>query len=122
MKTWTQIGAGVAVLTLIGLTFLPFGTIAAAQQMDHMGQRITEAKTPADHEALAAVYEKEAQAARQKQAEHLQMRDAYAQIQVLRSKTGAIAHCNDIAKKYEEIAKENEALAKMHQEMAKPAK
>src|SRR5262245_47584580 len=31
----------------------------------HMGQMITEAKTPVEHEALAAFYEQEAQAARE---------------------------------------------------------
>ena len=122
MKTWKQIGMGVAVFTLIGLGVLPFVSSAAEKGMDHMGQMITEAKTPADHEALAAFYGKEAQAARQKQAQPLQMRDAYAKIPVLKTKTGAVAHCQAIAKKYEEIAKENEALAQMHKEMATAAK
>jgi hypothetical protein len=122
MKTWQQIGVGVAVLTLIGFAFLPFGSVAAGKNGDHMGQAITEAKTPADHDALAAFYEKEAQAARQKQAEHQQMSDAYATIPVLKTKTGAVAHCTAIAKKYEEIAKENEALAQMHKELATAAK
>jgi len=36
--------------------------------------------------------------------------------------TEAVAHCNAIAKKYEEIAKEYEALAKMHKETTKSAK
>lgn len=122
MKTWQQIGVGVAVLALMGLAFLPFGSVAAEKNGDHMGQTITEAKTPADHEALAAFYKKEAQAARQKQAEHQQMSDAYATIPVLKTKTGAVAHCTAIAKKYEEIAKENEALAQMHKELATSAK
>jgi hypothetical protein len=43
-------------------------------------------------------------------------------VPVLKTKTGAVAHCNTIAKKYEDIAKEYEALAKMHREMAKAPK
>ena len=122
MNMWKNIGAGLAVLTIVALGYRPFSSAAAEKGMEHMEQMITEAKTPTDHEALAAFYEKEAQEARQKQAEHQQMSEAYAKIPVLKTKTGAVTHCNAIAKKYAEIAKEDEALAKMHKEMAKSAK
>src|SRR5216684_7328129 len=119
MNMWKNIGAGLAVLTIVALGYR---SAAAEKGMEHMEQMITEAKTPTDHEALAAFYEKEAQEARQKQAQHQQMSVEYAKIPVLKTKTGAVAHCNAIAKKYEEIAKENEALAQMHKEMATSAK
>ncbi len=63
---------------------------------------------------LGQHYQKEGQEAHQKHTAHQQLRESYAKIQVLRSKTGVIAHCNDIAKYYEKIAKEYEALAKLH--------
>lgn len=119
---WKTIAAVVAVLVIVALSFVSLRAVVADEHMTHMEQMITGAKAPADHEALAASYEKEAQEARQKQAEHQQMRDAYATIPVLKTKTGAVAHCNAIAKKYEEIAKEYEALAQMHRDMAKAAK
>jgi|GEM_PF-6146442 len=116
---WKTISIGVAVLVGITLSFVSLRPVVAEDHMTHMEQMITGAKAAADHEALAASYEKDAQEARQKQAEHQQMRDAYATIPVLKTKTGAVAHCTAIAKKYEEIAKEYEALAKMHRDMAK---
>ena len=122
MNMWKNIGAEIIVLAIVALGFLPLRSARAENAMEHMEQMITAAKTPADHEALAAFYEKEAQAARQKQAQHQQMGEEYAKIPVLKTKTGAVAHCQAIAKKYEEIAKENEALAQMHKEMATAAK
>ena len=119
MRTWKTIGAAAAVLAISALGYLPFGSAEEGKSVEQM---ITEAKTPADHEAITAYYKKEAQEAHQKHAEHQKMSDSYATIPVLKTKTGAVAHCNTIAKKYEEIAKEYEALAKLHQDMAKPAK
>lgn len=119
MKTWKTISAVVAVLAITGLSYLPF---SSAEEGKNIEQMIAEAKTPADHEAIAAYYEKEAQEAHQKHAEHQQMSDSYATIPVLKTKTGAVAHCNTIAKNYEKIAKEYAALAKLHKDMAKHAK
>ena len=119
MKTWKNIGAIAAVLAIVALGFLSFGL---AEEGKNIEQMITEAKTPADHEAIAAYYEKEAQEARQKHKEHQQMSNSYATVPVLKTKTGAVSHCNTIAKKYQDIAKEYEALAKLHKNMAKSAK
>jgi hypothetical protein len=82
---------------------------------------IAEAKTPADHEAIAAFYEKEVQGAREKQVNHEKMRDSYAKITPLKQKTSVVAHCEAIAKKYQEMAEEYEDLARLHKEMATEA-
>ena len=119
MKTWKIISAAVAMLAIVALGYLPFGSAEEGKSIEQM---ITEAKTPADHEAIAAFYEKQAQAAHQQHAEHKKMSDSYASVSVVKMPTGMVAHCNTIAKKYEEIAKEYEALAKMHKDMAKHAK
>ncbi len=120
MKTWKSISAVAVVLVIVALGYLPFSSAAEGQNMEQM---ITEAKTPADHAALAAFYEKEAQAAHQKHAEHKKLRDFYAVTPALKTKSGTLfAHCDAAAKKYEEIAKEYEALARIHKQMAHPGK
>ena len=119
MRMWKSLSVALGVLGIVAFGYLPFGS---AQDGKSIEQMVAEAKTPADHEAIAAYYEKEAQEAHQKHAQHQQMSDAYAKIPVLKTKTGAVAHCNTIAKNYEKIAKEYEALAKLHQDMVKTAK
>src|SRR3954451_6577613 len=112
MGTWKSMNVVLGVLAIVTFGYLPFGS---AQEGKTIEQMISEAKTPADHEAIVAYYEKEAQEAHQKHEEHLKLRAAYARIPHLASKTGLPAHCNSIAKNYE-------ALAKLHQNMAKSAK
>jgi hypothetical protein len=119
MSMWKRIGMAAGILALVAFGYLPWG---AAQEGKSIDQMIAEAKTPADHEAIAAYYENEAQKAHQEHAEHLKRRDSYATIPVLKTKTGAVDHCNTIAKKYADIAKEDEALAKLHHDLAKTAK
>src|SRR5215467_8410535 len=119
MQTWKTISVALSVLLLGAVAYLP---LTVAQDEKAIEQKITEAKTPADHEAIAAYYDKQAQEAHQQQAEHQQFSKSYSSIPVLKTKTGAVAHCDSIAKKYEGIAKDYEALAKMHRDMAKAAK
>jgi hypothetical protein len=120
MKTWKIISAAVALLAISVLAYLPAGL---AQEGKSIGQMLTEAKTPADHEAIAAYYDQEAQAAHQKHAEHKKLADSYGAVPALKTKSGTLYnHCNDAAKKYEGIAKDYEALAKAHREMAKAVK
>ncbi|NOT57721.1 MAG: hypothetical protein HOP18_24210 [Deltaproteobacteria bacterium] len=120
MKTWKTIAAIVALFVIGAFAYAPLGS---AQEGKSIEQMITEAKTPADHEAIAAYYEKEAQVAHQKHAEHKKLADFYALTPALKVKSGTLFnHCSDAAKKYEEIAKDYEAMAKMHKEMAKAAK
>jgi hypothetical protein len=119
MHTGKTISVVTAILTIVVLGYAPFGSAAEGKNLEH---RITEAKTPADHRAIATYDEKGAQDAHRKHTEHQQMRDEYATLPVLKTKTGAVAHCDAVAKKYEEIAKEYEALAQMHREMATAAK
>lgn len=119
MKTQKMMGIILAASLAVGV----LGDLSAgvAEEGKNVEQMISEAKTPADHEAIAAYYEKEAQAARRKYEEHLKLKAEYVKIPHLASKTSLPAHCDSIAKKYEGIAKENEALAKLHKDMAKSA-
>ena len=119
MKAWKIIGVMMMVLAVGALGFMPAGSA----EDKNIEQMISEAKTPADHEAIAAYYEKEAQDAQQKYEEHLKLKAAYAKIPHLASKGfGLPYHCDSIAKKYEGIAKDYEALAKLHKSMAESAK
>lgn len=120
MKTWKTIGAAVALLAIGALGYLPVGSAEEGQNIEQM---IAEAKTPADHEAIAAFYAKEAEAARQQQEKHQKMRDLYAATPALKTKsTTALDHCDGLVKKYKGIAEDYQALAKLHKGMAKPAK
>lgn len=118
MKQWHSL---VLVLILVTLGAFAYAQLGAAQEGKSIGQMIAGAKTPADHEAIAASYEQEAQVAHKKHAEHQEMSDAYATIPVLGIKTSTVAHCTLIAKKYQDIAKEYEDLTKLHRDMAKAA-
>lgn len=119
MKILLMITLAIA-LMLIGT--LSGSLVGSAEEGKSVEQQIAEAKTPADHEAIAAYYEKQAQEAHQQHGLHQEFSKSYSTVPVLKTKTGAVAHCNTIAKKYEDIAKEYEALAKMHREMAKAPK
>lgn len=119
MKTWKIVSVMLGVVVIVALSYPPFGFTQEGKSLEQM---ISEAKTPADHEAIAAYYDREAQEAHQKHEEHLKLKAEYAKIPGLASKTGLPAHCESIAKKYEAIAKDDEALAKLHRDMAKAAK
>src|SRR5688500_12434890 len=125
MKHWNTITAAVA---LVALGAFGYMSGAAAEEgstpppASSLEQMINDAKTPADHEAIAAYYEKEAQEAHQKHAEHLKLKAAYAKIPHLASKTGLPSHCDSIAENYDKTAKEYEALAKAHRQMTTSVK
>jgi hypothetical protein len=119
MKTWRSIGIVVIVLA-VGT--LGYRSVSVAQEGKSIEQMIADAKTPADHEAIAAYYDQEAQAAHTKHEEHLKLQASYEKTPHLASKTGLPAHCKQIATDYDKIAKEYESLAKMHRQMAKSTK
>src|SRR5262245_53899083 len=118
MKTWKIMSATVALLAISMFAYLSPGS---AQDGKSIEQMVTEAKTPADHEAIAAYYDKEAQDAHQKHAEHQKLAESYDLTPKLKGGTMS-KHCTDAGKKYEGIAKDYEALAKAHRQMAKAAK
>ena len=119
MKAWRNIGI---VVTVLAVSVLGYHSISIAQEGKNIEQMIADAKTPADHEAIAAYYDQEAQAAHKKHEEHLKLEASYKNIPHLASKTGLPAHCKQIATDYDKIAKQYESLAKMHREMAKSTK
>src|SRR5436309_9845585 len=112
-----------ALLSVLLVCFSLPAVRAFAKQHGAMSDMITMAKTPADHEKLAAHYEQEAKAARAKSEEHKAMADAY------RKGGGALIeklhfdqHCDGLAKSYASMADEFDALAKAEREAAKETK
>jgi hypothetical protein len=118
MKTLTTITFVLALMFIGALAYSPIGS---AEEGKNIEQMIAEAKTPADHEAIAAYYDKEAKDAHAKHAIHLKMEEDYKKNPAL-NKSGFGTHCDILASNYEKAAKEYEALAKLHRDMAKTAK
>jgi hypothetical protein len=102
----------VAVLGIVAAVSLPFGF---AGEGDNIAQKVRGAKTPADHQAIAAVFEKEAQAARQEAKQHSELKDAYAAKPDMHM---MVSHCDTLVKHYQEIATELTTMAEMHKKMA----
>jgi hypothetical protein len=112
---WRTVMAAVAVLGLMAVVSLPFGL---AQPVDNIELQIREAKTPADQQALAAWYEKEAQAAQQLASKYVMMREVYAAARAMERKDRAGENYAFVAKKYQDMAKEYETFAAVHKMMA----
>jgi hypothetical protein len=80
---------------------------------------IENARTRANHEALAESYEQEAEALRQKEEQHRKLLAAYEKSGGYEAvKGGMIQHCNYLIRKYHELVEENLAMAKMHRQAA----
>ena len=72
-----------AVLALVATLYLPTQRVGvAAAQTFNLEKAVTEAKTPADHEAIASYYDKEAATAKDKAAEHRRLAENYRTLSV----------------------------------------
>lgn len=81
--------------------------------------QISAARTPADHEAIAAAYDQEATRLEAKAREHEQMAKAYGSAESKKGMDSASmhAHCAKLASQYSAAAVENRELAKQHRAM-----
>lgn len=93
---------------------LPAQDAQAKLSPDQLKELIAKAKTPADHEKIAAYYR--AEAARLKQDAEVHRADAG-----IYGKGQGALHCTNLAKLDDQAAKEAEALATMHENMGKAA-
>lgn len=109
----TMISAGAVAVMLSGGAWAADPVVTAAQ--------ITAAKTPADHEAIAAAYDQEAVRLEAQAREHEAMAQAYSSPSSKKGMDSAAmhAHCAKLATRYGEAAAENRELAKQHRAMAK---
>ena len=97
--------------------------LPAREARHSMDQMVTQAKTPADHEKLAKMYDAEAAKARAAAETHRKMADAYRKAGgAWVEKVHIDQHCDALVKSYTAAAEEYEALAKAEREIAKDMK
>ena len=113
----------VALLLVTGLAAVPASRSAAQTPVvtdDNLNQSIADAKTPADHEAIAAYYDKEAADNESKSKVHHSTHATYDAFKAMKP-VGMGDHCDQLGKYFEKAAHEDKALANDHREMAKKA-
>ena len=92
-------------------------TLSLAQQHDIEHLVIEMASTPEEHRGVAQHYTMKAAEAREEAVRHEGMARLYAGQQ--RAQPQGRQHCENLAKKYQEIATEYDALAKFHEEQGR---
>src|SRR6266851_2144551 len=118
----------VTMLLVIGLALFAAAAVptirAIAQQetvtADNLDQAITNAKTAADHEAIAAYYEGQAEDTKKKANLHRRTAEAYRKFGMSKQVYTA-EMCDKIAAMWDKIAADQEKLGMAHREMAKKA-
>lgn len=88
-------------------------TIWAAEGTPDIQQMIQNAKTPADHEAIAAYYDKQAATAEDGIKRHQQM------LEQNKSNPAIVKHCRLMIRAYRIQERSSKELARLHREMAK---
>lgn len=117
-----------AAALLLGVLALAPG-LATAQETHSLEQVLVEnAKTPAEHQALASHYRAQAAEARAEASEHDKMARTYKPPQEIKMNWGTVQqrqkmadHCKRISQQSQANAEDYEALAKLHDEEAKNA-
>jgi hypothetical protein len=123
MKIGKRTGTVAAVVALVMIGELPFGS---AQEEKGIGksleQMVAEAKTPADHQAVAAVYQKRSAGLQKDAAQHAELAKWWASLaggQALANPRYEQAeHCRKFADLLEKAAQEAQSLAKGHEKIA----
>ena len=108
-------------LAAASLPIIRAGAQQAVVADDNLDQMITAAKTPADHQAIAAFYEEQASDAKKKAALHRRTAETYRSVKIPKPVYMA-EMCDGIAAMWDKIAADNSKLAKAHKNMAKAGK
>jgi hypothetical protein len=110
-------------IAMTALLAMPLVAVAAGESLPPglTAEAIAAAKTPAEHQAIADAYAKEAANLRATAAAHRSMDSHYAEPGYMSAKLGVQRHCRALVQSYESAAKDADALAKMHHEMAETA-
>ena len=90
---------------------------APAAEEPEIVRLLNNAKTPADHAAIAAYYEQQAAEARKKAEEEKKLGGCYRN-NSMQGKDAFISYCSLMARHYAAIAKADAALAEMHRKLA----
>ena len=101
-------------------TIMPTIRAAAKETMDMM-EMVMQAKTPPDHEKLAAMYDEDAADARSKAEMHKKMAEDIRKMGgALFAKLHYDQHCDALVASFTKTAQEYDALAKAERAMTKP--
>jgi hypothetical protein len=125
---WLNLGAG----TFLAAAILTLGGCAAEGPVKPAGleQKIEAARTRADHQEIAAVYEQQAGMDQEAVQRHRNLARAYERDwvwggprvgsagSVRRENQSLAAHCENLARIYQQAADENLALAREHRQLA----
>ena len=114
------LAAGLVLLAAASLPTIRAGAQQAVITDDNLDQMITSAKTPADHEAIAAYFEQQAAETKKKADLHRNTADTYRKLKIPKPVYMA-EMCDNIAAMWDKIAAGEEKLANAHREMAKKA-
>ena len=120
ISRWVVSSAAALVLAVSALNVVAADTVSH----DRLMQMIQSAKTRADHEEIAAIYEQQARADRAAAENHQSMARMYRGIDPTGGGRGAgqmAAHCKSIAESYARAADEHSALAELHRKHAAEA-
>ena len=109
----------VIVMMVVATGTFGYLSVSTAQEEKNLERIISNAKTAADHEAIAAYYEKEAQALHAKHAEHQKMSEWYKKNPTV-NKSGFSTPCDIIAANDNKTAKERSTrqIAQRHGEVS----
>ncbi len=108
---------GVVLAAVLAIKALP----AAALDAAGVEAAVANAKTKADHEAIAEVYEQEASRLQDLAQKHVRMAKTYREHRH-KSILTTSRHCERLANSYEIAAEDNKELALLHRQMADMAK
>lgn len=121
MKRVTMLlAAGLMLLAAVVLPTIRAGAQQAVVTDDNLDQMITSAKTPADHEAIAAFYEQEATDAKKNADLHRRTAETYRKMDIAKP-VGMANMCDNVTAMWDKISADTEKLAKAHRAMAKTA-
>jgi len=126
MKNRATAGGGSLVvwlsISLLAVGFLLSGCVSGGGvQAPTLHHRIEHARTRADHEDLAAHFEREAKTLRAKANEHEEMVRSYRWSGYAAANTDYVRHCKELARTYLKAAEDNLGLAKLHRGLAEKA-
>lgn len=111
--------------TLFALTFgaaLLVMPASRGEAQADLSAKIAAAKTPADHEAIAAEFEQEAKDLAAKAALHADMAKHYGMQQYAHQRKPSLKkHCEDLSASLKKAADQATELAKLHHELAQKA-
>ena len=119
-----------SLLTVIALAVTLLTAIAQTGSSQRLEKKelhalLMNAKTPQDHQRLAAHYRAKAERLNSEAKEHEEMAEMYRKNPggpaAKHPYAAGVQHCRDIAKRYRESAAKTQALATLHEDMAKRA-